>query len=139
MGRGGIYKLGMSTLAFVLFLGTSAFFMSTGIIYEREKQIAAQVFSLMQEVQKAQERYHEQEGAYSSDLLALDVYFENPYFRIGQLRPGESGSLTDSWSLTIKRADPVNPYRRYNVTFTEQGFNPNQSSIKDSLLSGVPY
>jgi len=62
----------------------------------------------------------------------LDIKLSSPkYFSIGTVSPGSTGDLQDSWTLTLTRAGASAGYGEYTVTFTEEGFDTENSTITD--------
>jgi hypothetical protein len=53
------------------------------------------------------------------------------YFSIGTIAAGTTGSLQDSWTLTLTRSGASAGYGEYTVTFTEQGYDGTNSTIND--------
>ena len=53
------------------------------------------------------------------------------YFTPGTIAAGTTGSLEDSWTLTLTRAGAAAGYGEYTVTFTEEGYDSGNSTIAD--------
>ncbi|HOF18182.1 MAG TPA: hypothetical protein PK082_04675, partial [Phycisphaerae bacterium] len=53
------------------------------------------------------------------------------YFTVGAIAAGSTGSLEDSWSLTLTRTGASAGYGEYTVTFTEEGYDGENSTIAD--------
>ena len=51
------------------------------------------------------------------------------YFNVEAIAAGTSGSLEDSWTLTLTRAGSSSGYGAYTVTFTEEGYDAANSTI----------
>lgn len=101
---------------------------------EREK--ASEAFKTLKAVQSAQEEYRAATGVYASNLRALKIQeTAAQYFDFGLLEAGQSGSMEDSWSLTMTRKTGKQFNGEYTVTFNNQGFDPNESTISD--LPGI--
>lgn len=101
-----------------------------------ERAKASEAFSSLTAVQSAQKRYHDSTGVYASNLKSLQMQGLDPqFFDFGLIEPGESGSLEDSWSLTMTRKATDQFKGEYTVTFTDQGYDPNDSTISD--LPGI--
>ncbi|MHC4986457.1 MAG: prepilin-type N-terminal cleavage/methylation domain-containing protein [Planctomycetota bacterium] len=97
-----------------------------------ERSKAAEAFGYLAEVQAAQERFHTREGIYADDLADLDVSARAPKrFSAGAIVAGRTGDLRDSWSLTLTRAGSPAGYGNYTVTFGEDGFDGDGSTITD--------
>ncbi len=92
-----------------------------------ERSKAAESFNYLSAIQASQERYHAKQGAYSNDLSALDIQFSAPkYFAVGEVQ-GEN--LETGWSLTLTRSGNAAGYGEYTVTYTEEGFDTENSTI----------
>jgi type II secretory pathway pseudopilin PulG len=97
-----------------------------------ERSKAAEAFNYLSSIQAAQERYHARHGTYAGDLNDLDIKMTNlKYFTVGTVEEGSTGSLQDSWTLTLTRTGASAGYGAYTVTFTEQGYDNENSTIKD--------
>ena len=97
-----------------------------------ERAKASEAFSSLSAVQNAQNRYHASTGVYAPNLQSLQMHGLSPqFFDFGLIEPGESGSLDNSWSLTMTRKATDRFKGEYTVTFTDQGYNPNDSTISD--------
>jgi hypothetical protein len=60
----------------------------------------------------------------------LDITQSAPkYFSVGEIAAGVSGSLEDSWTLTLTRKGASSGYGDYTVTFTEDGYDKAKSTI----------
>ncbi|MFA5293017.1 MAG: prepilin-type N-terminal cleavage/methylation domain-containing protein [Phycisphaerae bacterium] len=92
-----------------------------------ERSKAAESFNYLSAIQAAQERYHAKQGTYAADTNDLDIQFSAPkYFSVGEVQ-GES--LETTWSLTLTRSGNAAGYGEYTVTFTEQGYDAENSTI----------
>ena len=97
-----------------------------------ERSKAGESLNYLSAVRAAQERYHAREGTYASDLSDLDVSIPAPkYFSVGTIAAGTTDDLEDSWQLTLTREGASAGYGPYTVTFTEQGYDPDNSTIND--------
>jgi type IV pilus assembly protein PilA len=97
-----------------------------------ERSKAAEAYNYLSAVQAAQERFHARQGTYTDDLSHLDIQLPLPkYFSIGSLGTGGMGHLEDSWTLTLTRSGASAGYGEYTVTFTEEGFDWDDSTITD--------
>ena len=95
-----------------------------------ERSKAAESFNYLSSIQAAQERYHARQSTYAAEVTDLDIQFTAPkYFTVGAIAPGSTGSLQDSWTLTLTRTGASAGYGEYTVTFTEQGFDADGSTI----------
>ena len=97
-----------------------------------ERSKAAEAYNYLSAVQAAQERFHARQSTYTDDLSDLDIQLMTPkYFSIGTLSSGGTGDLQDSWTLTLTRSGATAGYGEYTVTFTEEGFDSENSTITD--------
>jgi len=95
-----------------------------------ERSKAAESFNYLSSIQAAMERYHARQSTYAAEVTDLDIQFTAPkYFSVGAIAAGSTGSLQDSWTLTLTRLGASAGYGEYTVTFTEQGFNAEASTI----------
>ena len=95
-----------------------------------ERSKASEAFNYLSSVRAAQERFAARQGTYSDDLARLDIALTDPqYFSVGTVEAGVTSSLEDSWSLTLTRLGASAGYGDYTVTFTEDGFDVDNSSI----------
>lgn len=97
-----------------------------------ERSKAAESFNYLSAIQAAQERYHAKQGIYASDRANLDIQFSDPkYFTVGAVTAGsgQGASLETSWSMTLTRTGNAAGYGEYTVTFTENGFDTENSTI----------
>jgi prepilin-type N-terminal cleavage/methylation domain-containing protein len=97
-----------------------------------ERSKAGESMNYLSAVRAAQERYHAREGTYADDLTLLDISIPTPkYFTVGDVAAGSTDDLEDSWQLTLTRVGASAGYGAYTVTFSEQGYNADDSSIND--------
>ena len=116
----------------VVIIGVLAAFAVPRFRASVERSKAAEAYNYLSAVQAAQERFHARQGTYSDDLSNLDIQLSSPkYFAIGTVSPGGTGDLQDSWSLTLTRSGASAGYGEYTVTFTEEGFDSENSTITD--------
>jgi prepilin-type N-terminal cleavage/methylation domain-containing protein len=114
----------------VIIIGVLAAFGVPRMLKNVERSKAAEAFKYLASVRAAQERHQAREGTYADDLSKLDITQTNPkYFSVGTVAAGGSGSLEDSWTLTLSRAGASSGYGAYTVTFTENGYDAANSSI----------
>src|SRR5205823_5790762 len=98
-----------------------------------ERSKAAEAFAYLSAARAAQERYHAQNGTYADAISKLDIkvsppkYFDNP----STIGAGSSSNLESSWSLTLTRQGPSAGKGAYTVTFTEQGYDKDNSTIQE--------
>ena len=95
-----------------------------------ERSKAAEAFNYLAVVQAAQERYHARQSTYSDDLDELGIKLTTPkFFSVGSIGAGSSGDLEDSWTLSLTRFGASAVYGEYTVTFGEEGFDDEDSTI----------
>ena len=96
-----------------------------------ERSKASEAFTYLASIKAAQERHQSLHGTYADSLGSIDVEQSAPkYFSVGVPTTGSTGSLQDSWSLTLTRQGASASYGAYTVTFTEDGYDPANSSIQ---------
>jgi prepilin-type N-terminal cleavage/methylation domain-containing protein len=116
----------------VVIIGVLAAFAVPRFMASVERSKAAEAFNYLSSVQAAQERYHARQGTYAATIPDLDIKFTAPkYFAVGTVEAGSTASLEDSWSLTLIRTGASAGYGEYTVTFTEEGYDSTNSTIKD--------
>ena len=114
----------------VVIIGVLAAFAVPRFLASVERSKAAEAFNYLSAIQAAQERYHARQGTYADDVTKLDIKMSpSKYFTTGAVAPGSTLSLEDSWSLTLTRTGASAGYGQYTVTFTEEGYDPNGSTI----------
>lgn len=95
-----------------------------------ERSKASEAYGYLTSVVSAQERYHARQGTYADVLTKLDITLPDPkYFSVGAIAPATSGSLEDSWKLTLTRSGASAGYGAYTVTFNLNGFDSAESTI----------
>ncbi len=115
----------------VIIIGVLAAFGIPRMTRSIERSKAAEAFKYLAAVRAAQERYQAREGTYAAVITDLDVEQSTPkYFTVGTMAAGITGSLEDSWSLTLTRQGASAGYGAYTVTFTEDGYDPTNSTIE---------
>jgi len=116
----------------VVIIGVLAAFAVPRFRSSVERSKAAEAFNYLSAVQAAQERYHARQSTYAEDLAELDIQLSAPkYFSLGTPVAGSTGDIQDSWSLTLTRSGASAGYGEYTVTFTEEGFDSENSTIVD--------
>ena len=114
----------------VVIIGVLAAFAVPRFLASVERSKAAEAFNYLSSVQAAQERYHARQGTYADDVAKLDIKMTVPkYFTVGTIGAGGTGDLEDSWALTLTRSGASAGYGAYTVTFTEEGYDPDGSTI----------
>ena len=115
----------------VIIIGVLAAFGIPRMLKSVERSKAAEAFKYLASVRAAQERFQAREGTYASLLTDLDVEQVAPkYFTVGLIAPGSTLSLEDSWTLTLTRQGASAGYGAYTVTFTQDGYDPLNSTIE---------
>lgn len=95
-----------------------------------ERSKAGESMNYLSAVRASMERFHAREATYAADLTDLDISIPAPkYFAVGTIAAGTTGDLEDSWTLTLTRTGASAGYGAYTVTFTEQGYDPVNSTI----------
>lgn len=116
----------------VVIIGVLAAFAVPRFRASVERSKAAEAFNYLAAVQAAQERYHARQSTYADELDVLDIKLTTPkYFSIGTIGAGSTGDLEDSWTLSLTRTGASAGYGEYTVTFTEEGFDSEESTIAD--------
>jgi type IV pilus assembly protein PilA len=114
----------------VIIIGVLAAFGIPRMLKSVERSKAAEAFKYLASVRGSQERYLAREGTYTDDLSALDIEQPAPkYFTVGTPGAGATGSLEDSWSLTLTRQGGSGGYGAYTVIFTQDGYDAVNSTI----------
>ncbi len=97
-----------------------------------ERSKASEAYNYLSSVRAAQERYQSRQGTYADDLANLDIQMaSSKHFTVGAIEAGGTGSLEDSWKLTLTRKDASAGYGDYTIVFTQDGFNEDDSSISN--------
>ena len=116
----------------VVIIGVLAAFAVPRFMASVERSKAAEAFNYLSSVQAAQERFHARQGTYADKLESLDIKMTPPkYFTAGTLAAGKTGNLQDSWTLTLTRTGASAGYGEYTVTYTQEGYDGENSTIKD--------
>ena len=116
----------------VAILGVMAAFALPRFRVAVEVSKAAEAFNYLASIQAAQERYRSRQGTYADNLNELDIKLTMPKnFSVGSIGAGSTGDLADSWTLSLTRSGPSAGYGEYTVTFNEEGFDDEDSTIVD--------
>lgn len=116
----------------VVIIGVLAAFAVPRFRASVERSKAAEAFNYLSAVQAAQERYHARQSTYADDLSVLDIKLTAPkYFSVGTPTAGATGDIQDSWELTLTRTGASAGYGEYTVTFSQEGFDSENSTIMD--------
>jgi len=125
----------------IVVIGVPAVFAGSRFITLAERAKAAKAFNYLSFIQVAEEHYHARYGVYASSLAELKIQYPAPkHFSVGAIAPGRSGSIEDSWTLTLIRTGSSARYGIYTVTFTELGFDAKNSAItknEDIRTAGI--
>lgn len=115
----------------VIIIGVLAAFGVPRLIRSVEKAKASEAFKYMTSVRDAQERHSMRNGTYASAINDLDFQHAAPtYFVVDPITPGNTGSIEDSWTLTLRRQGAAAGYGNYEVTFNQNGYDPASSTIE---------
>ena len=101
-----------------------------------ERSIATEAFRWLGSLRASQERYQARQGTFTATLTDLDVFsrtsWPDPpkYFTVGVVVAGTSGSLEDSWTLTLTRDGASSEFGAYTVVFSESGYDTVNSTIQ---------
>lgn len=121
----------------VVIIGVLAAFGVPRFMQSVERSKASESFAYLASVRTAQERYRALEGTYADAVSKLDVQTRLPrYFDLpanGEITPGATNSLEDSWALTLTRRGPSPGYGQYTVSYNDQGFDRTASKIPDPI------
>ena len=116
----------------VVIIGVLAAFAVPRFLASVERSKASEAFNYLSAVQAAQERFHTANGTYAADLAQLEIKMKAPkHFTVGLFQAGSTGSLHSSWLLTLTRTGTAAGYGDYTVSFSEEGFSADGSSITD--------
>jgi len=130
-GRGGFTLVELAVV--IIIIGVLAAFAVPRFLDSVERSKAAEAFNYHSAVRAAQERYQVRQGTYADDISKLDIQMPTPkYFSVGTPTAG-TGTLEDSWSLTLTRTGAAGGYGAYTVTFTDQGYDAANSTISDKI------
>ncbi len=117
----------------VIIIGVLAAFGVPRMLKSVERSKAAEAFKYLSAVRAAQERYQARQSTYAAVLTNLDMEQTAPkYFTVDVAGcvAGSTGSLEDSWSLTLTRQGASAGYGAYTVVFTQDGYDPVVSTIE---------
>jgi prepilin-type N-terminal cleavage/methylation domain-containing protein len=115
----------------IVIIGVLAAFGVPRFLKSVERSKASEAFSYLAAVRSAEERSQAKNGTYCDTIADLDIQFSTPkYFTVGTVSPGTTGSLEDSWSLTLTRTGASSGYGAYTVVFTQEGYDSTNSTIQ---------
>jgi prepilin-type N-terminal cleavage/methylation domain-containing protein len=116
----------------VVIIGILAAFAVPKFLASVERSKAAEAFNYLSTIQAAQERYHARQGTYAQDITKLDVAIPViQYFETVGIADSDETALQTHWSQTLTRKGPSAGYGAYTVTFTEDGYDSENSTITD--------
>ena len=115
----------------VIIIGVLAAFGVPRLLRSVEKSKASEAFKYLTSVRDAQERDSMRNGEYAGSIEDLDFRQATPkYFSLLPIVPGDTGSLQDSWSMTLRRQGASAGYGAYEITFTQEGYDAATSTIE---------
>ena len=128
-GRSGFSLVELSVV--VIIIAVLSAFGIPRLLRSTEKAKAAEAFKYLTTIRDAQERNSMRNGEYATSLTDLDFAYATPvYFSVGAITAGDTGSIEDSWRLTLTRQGASGGFGAYTVCFDEEGYDPVQSSIE---------
>jgi len=115
----------------MLIVGVVAAFGVPRFLKSVERAKASEAFLYLGAVRSAQERSLAKNGSYAGAISDLDLQFSAPrYFTVGTIAAGVSGTLENSWTLTLTRAGTSSAYGAYTVVFNQDGYDSTASTIQ---------
>ena len=119
-----------------LVLGASVLFVVPGVLRYLEAARAAESHRYLISIDEAQRQYFAVHGRYADDLTLLDLDRPEPtFFAVGDLLPGNTGSLETSWSVTLTRFGQRPLFGAYTMTCENGEIDWSRSTIDRELLS----
>ncbi|MDG3007712.1 type IV pilin protein [Paludisphaera mucosa] len=113
----------------IVIIGVLAAFGVPKFLNSVERSKAAEAFAYLAAVRTAQERYIARQGVYTEDLTQLDIAIQAPkYFTPGTITSTNTGT-DPTWTMTLTRIAATSSKGAYTVTFTQEGFDPDNSTI----------
>src|SRR5262245_34950488 len=115
----------------IVIIGVLAAFGVPKFLQSVEKSKAAEAFNYLSAIQSAQERYMAQNGIYATLVTDLNLRLPSPtYFTAAAtIDTSKSTESKPAWSLTLKRIKASSSFGDYTVTWTQDGFDLNNSTI----------
>jgi prepilin-type N-terminal cleavage/methylation domain-containing protein len=118
----------------IVIIGVLAAFGVPRFLKSVERSKASEAFAYLTAIRSAEERYIAQQGTYTQDVNALDIQSQPPkYFSTGNINPGSTGNIQNSWSMTLNRQGASAGYGNYSVNFTDQGYQQGASTISSDI------
>ena len=115
----------------VIIIGVLAAFGIPRMLKSVERSKASEAFQYLATVRAAQERCQSRQGTYAALLTDLDMEQSAPkYYSVGTIAAGATGSLEDSWTLTLTRVGASAGYGAYTVVFPQEGYDTVASTIE---------
>src|SRR5437773_2319320 len=131
-GRKGFTLVELAVV--IIIIGVLASFAVPRFLDSVERSKAGEAFNYLAAIRTAQERFQIRQGTYCDDLTKLDIQMPDPkYFTVGTPAAGTTGSLEDSWTLTLTRTGAAGGYGAYKVIFTDQGYDADNSDIPTKI------
>jgi len=131
-GRKGFTLVELAVV--IIIIGVLASFAVPRFLDSVERSKAGEAFNYLAAIRSAQERFQIRQGTYCDDITKLDIQMPAPkYFSVGTPAAGSTSSLEDSWTLTLTRSGAAGGYGAYTVTFTDQGYDPDNSTIDTKI------
>ena len=116
----------------VVIIGILAAFAVPKFLASVERSKAAEAFNYLSTIQAAQERYHARQGTYAAAITDLDVSIPViEYFETTGISESDATAMQTAWSQTLTRKGPSAGYGAYTVTFNQDGFDRENSTITD--------
>lgn len=132
--RGDGFTLVEVTIVIVI-MGVLAAFGIPRLKQAVERSRVAEAFHYLSSVQVAQGCYQSRWGTYAEDVNSLDIRVKLPeFYDVSIVTAGDTTDIESSWRLTLTRAGGKAGYEDYKVVFTEDGFDPTNSTIPAEIL-----
>ncbi len=94
-----------------------------------ERSKAQEAFDYLSTIRSAYEKYHIRQKSYTQNIAELEINTPMPQYFELETPYGDQ----NSWSVTLKRKSPHSGYGNYTVTFSEKGFDAQNSTIADKI------
>ena len=113
----------------IVIIGVLAAFGVPKFLNSVERSKAAEAFAYLAALRTAEERYQAKEGVYTEDVSKLDITMQPPkYFTPGTISVTNTGT-NPNWTCTLTRIAASSSKGAYTVTFTEDGYDKENSTI----------
>lgn len=113
----------------IVIIGVLAAFGVPKFLNSVERSKAAEAFAYLAALRTAEERYQAKEGVYTEDVSKLDITMQPPkYFTPGTIAVTNTGT-NPNWTCTLTRIAASSSKGAYTVTFTEDGYDKENSTI----------